>query len=111
MGLLGGEGIGGGGGGGLLAARAATRMRGRQQYRTMARMQRRRSTIEDRMGVRQDFEPAGGEPEAPQAQAAAAPAPAEGDYTAELEKLAKLKDEGVITPEDFEAKKKQLLGI
>lgn len=40
------------------------------------------------------------------------PAPSgESDYTAELEKLAKLRDEGVITPEDFEAKKKQLLGI
>jgi Short C-terminal domain len=46
----------------------------------------------------------------------APPQPAEaasrgGDYTAELEKLAKLRDEGVISPEDFEAKKKQLLGI
>jgi hypothetical protein len=38
-------------------------------------------------------------------------APAEPDYTAELERLAKLRDEGVITAEDFEAKKKQLLGI
>ena len=35
----------------------------------------------------------------------------QGDYTAELEKLAKLRDEGVISPDDFEAKKKQLLGI
>ena len=45
--------------------------------------------------------------------AAAPPAPqgGEADYTAELEKLAKLRDEGVITPDDFEAKKKQLLGI
>ena len=34
-----------------------------------------------------------------------------GDYTAELEKLAKLRDEGVISADDFEAKKKQLLGI
>ena len=42
----------------------------------------------------------------------AAPAPGGGgDYTAELEKLAKLRDEGVISAEDFEAKKKQLLGI
>ena len=46
----------------------------------------------------------------------AAPPPAEaaaggGDYTAELEKLAKLRDEGVISADDFEAKKKQLLGI
>jgi len=39
------------------------------------------------------------------------PAPGEADYTAELEKLAKLRDEGVISPDDFEAKKKQLLGI
>jgi putative oligomerization/nucleic acid binding protein len=46
-----------------------------------------------------------------QAPPAPAPAAAEGDYTAELEKLAKLRDEGVITAEDFEAKKKQLLGI
>ena len=49
-------------------------------------------------------------------QAPAAPPPAEaapggGDYTAELEKLAKLRDEGVISADDFEAKKKQLLGI
>jgi hypothetical protein len=47
-------------------------------------------------------------------QQAPAPPPAaagEGDYTAELEKLAKLRDEGVISADDFEAKKKQLLGI
>ena len=36
---------------------------------------------------------------------------AEADYTAELEKLAKLRDDGVISADDFEAKKKQLLGI
>ena len=45
------------------------------------------------------------------AQQAPAAAPAGSDYTAELEKLAKLRDEGVISAEDFEAKKKQLLGI
>ena len=95
------------GGGGLLAARAGMRMRTRQQYRTMARMQRRRSYLADRMGVRQDF--SAPEEAAPQAEAVAA-AP-EADYTAELEKLAKLRDQGVITAEDFEAKKKQLLGI
>jgi hypothetical protein len=44
-------------------------------------------------------------PPAPQAPAG------EADYTAELEKLAKLRDEGVISAGDFEAKKKQLLGI
>jgi hypothetical protein len=87
------------------------RMRSRQQYRTMARMQRRRSYVADRMGARQDFQPAGQEQyEAPPQQAPPAPAAA-SDYTAELEKLAKLRDEGVISTEDFEAKKKQLLGI
>jgi hypothetical protein len=48
------------------------------------------------------------------AETPAPAAPAEsgsGDYTAELEKLAKLRDEGVITADDFEAKKQQLLGI
>jgi hypothetical protein len=50
---------------------------------------------------------------AQQAPPAAAPAPAAAapDYAGELEQLAKLRDQGVITAEDFEAKKKQLLGI
>jgi hypothetical protein len=39
------------------------------------------------------------------------PAPATPDYTAELEQLAKLRDDGVISPEDFDAKKRQILGI
>jgi hypothetical protein len=38
-------------------------------------------------------------------------APAAPDYGAQLEQLAKLRDDGVITAEDFEAKKKQILGI
>jgi hypothetical protein len=46
----------------------------------------------------------------PQGAPAAAPA-SPPDYTAELERLAQLRDQGVITAEDFEAKKKQLLGI
>jgi Short C-terminal domain len=90
----------------LLAARAANRMRTRQSYRTMARMQRRRSYMQDRMGMRQDFQQAG-EPEPQYVE----PAPAAPDYTAELERLAQLRDQGVITADDFEAKKKQLLGI
>jgi Short C-terminal domain len=91
----------------LLAVMAANRMRTRQTYRTMSRMQRRRSYMQDRMGMRQDFQPAG-EPEPQYAEPAAPAAP---DYTAELERLAQLRDQGVITSEDFEAKKKQLLGI
>jgi len=48
---------------------------------------------------------------ASQQAAAAAAAPAEPDYTAELEQLAQLKAQGIITEEEFEAKKKQVLGI
>ena len=42
---------------------------------------------------------------------AAAPVAAEPDYAAELSQLAELRDQGVISPDDFEAKKKQILGI
>jgi len=47
------------------------------------------------------------------AQAAPAPpaAPAQPDYAAELQKLAELKAAGVIDEEEFDAKKKQILGI
>ena len=44
----------------------------------------------------------------------AAPPPADaggGDYMAELEQLNQLKQQGVITDAEFEAKKKQILGI
>ena len=47
-----------------------------------------------------------------QQQAYAAPAaPAAPDYAAELQQLAALKGQGLITEEEFEAKKKQILGI
>ena len=48
-----------------------------------------------------------------QAQQAQAPpaAPAEPDYAAELQKLATLQQQGIITAEEFEAKKRQILGI
>lgn len=41
---------------------------------------------------------------------AAAPA-AEEDFAAELEKLADLKAKGIITQDEFDAKKKQILGL
>jgi hypothetical protein len=44
-------------------------------------------------------------------QAAAPAAPAQPDYAAELEQLAQLKAQGILTDEEFEAKKKQILGI
>jgi membrane protease subunit (stomatin/prohibitin family) len=45
------------------------------------------------------------------AQQAAAAQPVEPDYTAELQQLAQLKTQGIITEEEFEAKKRQILGI
>ena len=45
------------------------------------------------------------------APAAAPAAPAAPDYAEELQKLAELKAAGVINDEEFEAKKKQILGI
>jgi hypothetical protein len=45
------------------------------------------------------------------APAAAPAAPAAPDYAEELQKLAELKAAGIINDEEFEAKKKQILGI
>jgi hypothetical protein len=43
---------------------------------------------------------------------AAAPPPAgEPSYMAELEQLAQLRDQRILTPEEFEAKKAQILGL
>jgi hypothetical protein len=50
--------------------------------------------------------PPAGAPAA-QAPAAAPPAP----YVQELEQLAGLRDKGILTEEEFQAKKKQLLGL
>jgi hypothetical protein len=48
-------------------------------------------------------------PEAP--AAAPPPAPAAPDSTAELQQLAALHEQGILTDEEFEAKKKQILGL
>ena len=52
--------------------------------------------------------------QAPQ-QAAPAPAPAAAaappDDMAQIQQLATMKDQGLLTEEEFEAKKKQILGI
>ena len=99
---------------GLVAARAAGRMQARQTYRTASRMQRRRSYVQSKTGMREDFssreEPAEAAAPAPAAAAPAA-APAEPEYMGELERLSQLRDQGILTDEEFEAKKKQILGI
>jgi membrane protease subunit (stomatin/prohibitin family) len=42
---------------------------------------------------------------------AAAAAPAQQDDMAQIQQLAAMKDQGLITEEEFQAKKKQILGI
>ena len=94
---------------GLMAERGAQRRQTRETYRTMARMQRRRLFVESRLGTHEDFSSR----EEPGEAEATAPAPAanEPEYVGELERLSQLRDQGIITNEDFEAKKKQILGI
>lgn len=46
-----------------------------------------------------------------QGQPVAQAAPDEPDYMAEIQQLAQLRDQGILTPEEFEAKKKQILGV
>lgn len=48
----------------------------------------------------------------PQQQAAPVAQPtAQDDTVAQLQQLAQLKDQGILTQEEFDAKKKQILGI
>ena len=60
-------------------------------------------TPEEKAALQADGASAGSE-------STAAPA-AEADYLGELERLAGLRDQGIISEEDFQAKKKQLLGL
>jgi hypothetical protein len=69
-------------------------------------MQRRRSYFQSKTGMKEDFssreEPA----------EAATPAPAAApEYVGELERLAQLRDQGILSDDEFEAKKRQILGI
>jgi Short C-terminal domain len=70
--------------------------------RTARRTTRRQMAMHDQMSGGYDDEP---EPQY------APPPPAQPDYAAELQKLASLRDQGLISNEDFEAKKRQILGI
>ncbi len=59
-------------------------------------------TAEDQAAIEAEAEGASAPPPAPAEQA---------DYIEELKKLAELKDMGIVTEEEFEAKKEQLLGL
>ena len=95
---------------GFMAERAANRMGMRQRYRTASRMQRRRSWAESKLGIRQDFDRKEEEPVEAAAPSSASAAP-EPEYIAELERLAQLREQGIVNEEEFQAKKKQLLGL
>lgn len=70
-----------------------------------ADIERLAQSIRDRMAMTH-------RPDAQQTAAVPAqPTPAQSDPHEELRKLAALRDEGIITGEDFEAKKRQLLGL
>ena len=77
-----------------VVAGTATAVSGR-----VARRQQRRYAEEDQAYVQQVTEPLPPD------------APGEPDYAAELEQLAQLKAQGIITEDEFQAKKKQILGI
>jgi hypothetical protein len=93
---------------GLMAERCADRMQARQTYRTMARMQRRRSFVQSKVGTKEDFS---SREEPVETAAPTAPAASEPEYVGELERLAQLRDQGILSDQEFEAKKKQILGI
>ena len=61
------------------------------------------SQAADELGI----EPQGGQG----GQPGGAPSRGEGSYTDELERLADLHAKGILTDKEFEAKKKQILGI
>jgi len=75
------------------------------------------TAVSGRVAHNQQQKHAAAAPPPPEAQpvAPAAPPPAaaaeEPAYMAELTQLAQLRDQGILSPEEFEAKKKQILGL
>lgn len=73
------------------------------------------TAVSGRVARRQQQRYAEEEPQAYEAAPVQAPVQQpvadEGGYAAEIEKLAHLKNEGILTEDEFEAKKKKLLGI
>ena len=74
-----------------------------EQAMTELNIQSQKLTEEDQAALGQES----GEAAAPQAAAAGG----EASYLEELEKLGELRDKGIITDEEFEVKKKELLGL
>ena len=89
-----------------VVAGTATAVSGR-----VARRQQRKYSEQDAAYTEQQAAAAGAGFDQAYGTQPAPAAPAEADYMAELEQLAQLKAQGILTDEEFEAKKKQLLGI
>jgi Short C-terminal domain len=89
-----------------VVAGTATAVSGR-----VARRQQRRYADQDAAYVEQQAAAAERGYEQTYAEGAPAAPAAEPDYATELQQLAQLKQQGIITEEEFEAKKKQILGI
>jgi uncharacterized membrane protein YebE (DUF533 family) len=70
----------------------------------VAHRQQRRYAQQDAAAAEQQYAP-------PPEQYAPAPAPAQNDDMAELTQLAELHSQGILTDEEFAAKKAQILGI
>lgn len=69
------------------------------------------TAVSGRVARRQQNKYAAQDQQVAEPQAAAPAAAAEPEYMAELEQLAELRNQGIVTPEEFEAKKKQILGL
>ena len=93
----------------LMAARAGNRMQTRQMMRTANRMNRRREMWAGGSSQDQYAEPA--PQQYAQPQYVAPPPAAEPAYVVELERLAQLHQQGVLSTEEYEAKKRQVLGL
>ena len=89
-----------------VVAGTATAVSGR-----VARRQQRKYGEQDADYVQQQAAAAGAGYDQQAAQAAPAAAPGEPEYMAELTQLAQLRDQGILSQEEFDAKKAQILGI
>jgi hypothetical protein len=81
------------------------RMSRRTARRTSRRVSRRQMAMQDSYGEPEYYD------DEPQAAPPTAAAPAEPDMASQLQELAKLKEQGILTDEEFQAKKKQILDL
>lgn len=69
------------------------------------------NNVSRRQSQRWAQEEAQQQPQYQQAPEPVAATPSQDDVIEQLEKLGQLKDQGILTQEEFDAKKKQLLGL